>query len=146
MLACPGPVSSLVHLVSTAAHLLKVLACLTTSSFRFWTCATDLKSTHLAFLRSSVLVASARLFSYLDVAESTLSSPQSTSIGWSKLAAPGSNGFVGYSNATLSEQVLDTAKAQTESMVQPDGMADALGWKTVTSTQAFHRSIVAHRW
>ncbi len=34
MLACSEPVSSLVHLVSTAADLLKDLACLTTSSFR----------------------------------------------------------------------------------------------------------------
>ena len=34
-----------------------------------------------------------------DIAESTLSSPQSTSIRWSKLSVPGSNGFVGYGNA-----------------------------------------------
>ncbi len=41
-----------------------------------------------------------------DVTESTLLSPQSTSIRWSKLAVPGSNGFVGYGDATLSEKVL----------------------------------------
>ncbi len=45
-----------------------------------------------------------------DVAESALSSPQSKSIRWSKLAAPGSNGFVGYGDTTLSEKVLDIAK------------------------------------
>ena len=70
-----------------------------------------------------------------DVAESTLSSPQSTSIRWSKLPAPGSNGFVGYGDAPLSEKVLDIAKAQSEPMVQPDGMADDLGWKAVASIQ-----------
>jgi hypothetical protein len=46
-----------------------------------------------------------------DVAEPTLSSPRSAGIRWSKLAAPGSNGFVGYGDATLSEQVPGIAKA-----------------------------------
>ena len=57
-----------------------------------------------------------------DVAESTLSSPQSTSIGWSKLPAPGANGLVGYGYATLREKIFDIAKAQREPMVQPDGV------------------------
>ena len=70
-----------------------------------------------------------------DVAESTLSLPQSTSIRWSKLPAPESNGFVGYGDATFSEKVLDIAKAQSEPMLQPDGMADDLGWKPVASIQ-----------
>ena len=30
-------------------------------------------------------------------------------------------------------------------VVQPDGMADDLGWKAMTSIQGFHRSIVADR-
>ena len=38
-------------------------------------------------------------------------------------------------DATLSEKVLDIAKAQSEPMVQPDGMADDLGWKAVASIQ-----------
>ena len=80
-----------------------------------------------------------------DVAEPTLSSPQSRSIRWSKLPAPGSNGFVGHGDATLGEKVLDIAKAQSEPMVQPDGMADDLGCKAVASIQGFHRSIVADR-
>ena len=68
-----------------------------------------------------------------DVAEPTLSSPRSTSIRCSKLPAPGSNGFVGNGDATLSEKVLDIAKTQSEPMVQPDGMADDLGWRAVAS-------------
>ncbi len=80
-----------------------------------------------------------------DVAQATLSPPQSTSIRWSKLPAPGSNGFVGYGDATLSEKVLDIAKTQREPMVQPNRVTDDLGWKAVTSIQGFHRSIVADR-
>ena len=70
-----------------------------------------------------------------DIAETTLSPPQSAGIRWSKLPAPGSNGFVGYGDATLCEKVLDIAKAQSEPMVQPDGMTDDLGWKAVASIQ-----------
>ena len=80
-----------------------------------------------------------------DVAEATLSSAQSTSIRWSKLPAPGSNGFVGYGDARLSEKIFDIAKTQREPMVQPDGMADDFGWKAVASIQGFYRSIVADR-
>ena len=32
-----------------------------------------------------------------------------------------------------------------EPMVQPNGMADDLGWKAMTPIQGFHRPIVAHR-
>ncbi len=80
-----------------------------------------------------------------DVAESTLSPPQSAGIRWSKLSAPGSNGFVGYANATLSKQVLDIAKAQSEAMVQPNRMADDFRGKAVTPIQGLHRSIVTDR-
>jgi hypothetical protein len=47
-----------------------------------------------------------------DVAGTTLSPPQSAGIRWSKPPAPGSNGFVGYGDATLGKKVLDIAKAQ----------------------------------
>ena len=70
-----------------------------------------------------------------DVTETTLSPPQSTSIRWSKLLVPGSNGFVGYGDATLREKVLDIAKAEREPMVQPNGVADDFGWKPVASIQ-----------
>ncbi len=70
-----------------------------------------------------------------DVAEPAHSSPRSAGIRWSKLAAPGSNGFAGYGDATLSEQVPGIAEAQREPMAQPDGMADDFGWKAVASIQ-----------
>ena len=78
-----------------------------------------------------------------DVTEPTLPSPQSAGVFGSKLAAPGSNGFVGYGDSTLSEQVLDIAKAQREPMVQPNGVADDFGWESVTPIQGFHEPIVA---
>ncbi len=68
-----------------------------------------------------------------DVAETPLSPPQGAGILWSKLSTPGSNGFVGYGDATLSEEVLHISKAQTEPMVQPNGMADDFGRKPVAS-------------
>ena len=78
-----------------------------------------------------------------DVTEPTLSPPQSAGVLGSKLPAPGSNGFVRYGDATLREKVFDIAKAQSEPMVQPNRVADDLGWKAVASIQGFHRSIVA---
>ena len=70
-----------------------------------------------------------------NVAEPALPSPQGAAVFRSKLAAPGSNGFVGYRDAALSEKVLDIAKAQCEPMVQPNGVADDFGWESVTSIQ-----------
>ena len=56
-----------------------------------------------------------------DVAESTLSSAQSTSIRWSKLASPGSNGFVGNNDATLSQKVLRHRESLENTISFPDG-------------------------
>jgi hypothetical protein len=70
-----------------------------------------------------------------EVSETTLSPPQSPGVLESKLSAPGSNGFVGYSDAPLSRKVFHIAKAQREPMVQPHGMADNLGWKAVAAVQ-----------
>jgi len=64
-----------------------------------------------------------------DVTETALSPPQGAGIPGSKLATPGSNRFVGHRDATLSEKVLDIAKAESEPMVQPNGMADDLDGK-----------------
>lgn len=70
-----------------------------------------------------------------DVTETTLSPPQGAGIRGSKLRAPGSNRFVGHRDTTLSEKVLDIAKAESKPMVQPNGMADDLGRKAVSSIQ-----------
>ena len=80
-----------------------------------------------------------------DVAEATLSLPQSAGVFRSKLPAPGSNGFVGYGDATLRQKVLHVAKAQREPMAQPNGMTDDLGGKAVASIQRFRKPILADR-
>ena len=61
-----------------------------------------------------------------DVPEATLSPPQSAGIRWSKLPAPGSNGFVGYGDAALREKVHDIAKAQGEPMLSLPNISSAL--------------------
>jgi hypothetical protein len=70
-----------------------------------------------------------------DVPKSALSPPQRAGIGWSKLPTPGSNRFVGYGDATPSQKVLDIAKAQSEPMVQPNGMADDFTGKAMAPIQ-----------
>ena len=80
-----------------------------------------------------------------DVAESTLLPPQSAGVLGSKLAAPGSNGFVGYGEATLREKILHIAKALREPMVQLDSMADDFGRQAVASIQRVHAPIVSDR-
>ena len=41
--------------------------------------------------------------------------------------------------------VLDIAKAESEPMVQPNGMADDFGREAVVSIQRFHEPVVADR-
>ena len=56
----------------------------------------------------------------------------------SKLQKPASDSLIGDINASFSEHVLDITKAQRESCIEPDGMTDDFGWKTVT----FERQLV----
>ena len=48
-----------------------------------------------------------------DVTEPALSPPQSAGIRWSKLPAPGSNGFVGYADAAIREKILAKLKVRS---------------------------------
>jgi hypothetical protein len=58
-------------------------------------------------------------------------SPELSGIGDDKLYAPAANSFIGDIDATLGQQILDIPKAQRKSEIQPDGMLDDLGRKTV---------------
>ncbi len=78
-----------------------------------------------------------------DVTQTTLLSAQRSSIGRPDFQAPIANGFVGHGNATLCEQVFDVARAERESMVEPDCTADDLGRKSAASVAGFHAPIVA---
>ena len=77
-----------------------------------------------------------------DVTEPTLPLPRVRAYS-AKFPAPGSNGFVGYLDATLSKKVLDVSKAQREPMAQPNSVAGDFRRKAVASIHRFHESIVA---
>ncbi len=70
-----------------------------------------------------------------NIAETILPLPQAAGILGSELAAPRSNGFIRYGDATLREKILDIAKAQREPVVEPNGVADDFGGKAVASIQ-----------
>jgi hypothetical protein len=75
-----------------------------------------------------------------DVPESALSLPECAGICCSELLAPGSNRFVRHGHAAFCKQIFNIAKAKSEPMIQPDGMADDLGRKPVAAIQGSHRS------
>ena len=47
--------------------------------------------------------------------------------------APVADGLVGDGDSTLRQEVLDVSEAQAEPVVQPDGVADDLGWEPMTA-------------
>ena len=49
----------------------------------------------------------------------------------SKLLAPLTNGFIRDGDTPFSQQLFNLTEADTESMVEPDGVADDFGWETV---------------
>ena len=67
------------------------------------------------------------------VTETTLSTLQSPSVFWSELDTPKSDRFIGNGDAALSRKILDIAKAQAKSMVQPDRVADDFGRKSISA-------------
>ena len=57
---------------------------------------------------------------------------ESTRIGGAKLQAPTLYRFISDDDATLSQQLFDFAKTETEAMIQPDGMTDNFCRKPMT--------------
>jgi len=51
--------------------------------------------------------------------------------GLAKLLAPPTNGLIRDDNATFSQKQLNIPQAEAEHVIQPDRMADDLGWKAV---------------
>ncbi len=62
--------------------------------------------------------------------EAALAYLEFSSIGWSKLLTPLTNGFVGHRDASFGEQFFDFTETQGESMVKPDGIPYNLGGGT----------------
>ena len=59
-------------------------------------------------------------------AQTTLSPLEPTGIRGTELLAPLSDGLVGNNNSPLCQEILDISEAQTEAVVEPDGVADDL--------------------
>ena len=65
------------------------------------------------------------------VARSGAPAAELIGIGLPELPAPMPDGFVGHDDPTREQELFDIAIAQAEAEVQPDAMADDLGWETV---------------
>ena len=80
-----------------------------------------------------------------DAAESSLFPTQGSRVGWSEFLTPVSYRFVGDKHSSLRKQVFYVSKAQGEPMLQPYGMTDGLGRKSVTTIawSILHSDILA---
>jgi hypothetical protein len=58
---------------------------------------------------------------------------QTAGIAGAKLPTPVADALVGDGDSALRQEVLDVSEAQTEPVIQPDGVADDLGWKPVAA-------------
>ena len=67
------------------------------------------------------------------VAQSSLPAPEDSRIRWPERATPLPNRFVGDDDAPLAEEIFRIAEAETKAVVEPDGVADDLGWKSIAA-------------
>ena len=75
------------------------------------------------------------------IAEASLSPFQFPNVIWSELLTPASNRFIRDSDASFSQQIFHITEAQTEAMIEPDGVADDFLRETmsaVTGSGALH--------
>ena len=75
------------------------------------------------------------------VAESPMLATQPLGKSRPELDAPKANRLVADGDTPLGQQIFDIPMAQIESMIQPDRIADDVGWKTVTLVQIHATSI-----
>jgi len=76
-----------------------------------------------------------------NIAEPALTPLQFSGIVWAELLAPEPNRFVRNGNSAFGEKILHIAEAQTETMVNPDSIADDFQRETVT---VIGRPIILH--
>jgi len=57
--------------------------------------------------------------------------PESPRVREAECLAPVPNGFVRDGDTAVREEVLDVAEAQSEAVVEPNGVADDGGWESV---------------
>ena len=78
------------------------------------------------------------------VAKTTMSLFETTSVSITKFDTPESDGFVADTDTSFREQIFNIAKTEVESMVEPDGIADDIGWESVPLVPV-HRRIIDQR-
>ena len=66
------------------------------------------------------------------VSQASLSALESTGVFRPEFDAPKSDRFIGNRDAALSQQILNISKAHAESVVEPDGVADDFGRKSIS--------------
>ncbi len=75
------------------------------------------------------------------IAETALTALQISDIARTELPTPDSNGFIRDDDSALGQKILDISKAQAETMINPDGVADDF-WREPMSVIA--RPAVLH--
>ena len=71
------------------------------------------------------------------VTQPALTPFQCSPIARSKLEAPAPDRLVGDFNAALGKEILDITVAKTESIIEPDGIADDIRRETMTGVRRF---------
>ncbi len=67
-----------------------------------------------------------------NIAGLRLSTAQSARDGWTELCNPSSDGLVGNINPEFQKHLLDLAKTEVETAIQPNSVSDDRRWKTMT--------------
>ena len=67
------------------------------------------------------------------ISQSPFSPLQRPGILGADLPAPVADRFVGYGDSALRQEILDVSEAQVKPVIQPDGVADDLGWEPVAA-------------
>ena len=67
------------------------------------------------------------------VAQPAFSPLELSSVVHTKLPRPLADGLVGDDDSALCQKVFNISEAQTEAVIEPDGMADDLGWESVSA-------------
>ncbi len=67
------------------------------------------------------------------VAQAPLSPPERPGILGTELPTPLPDALVGDGDPPFCEEIFDIPEAQTETMLEPDGVADDLGWESVSA-------------
>ena len=66
------------------------------------------------------------------IAETLMTTLQPLRILWAKLVTPQTNRFIIYDITTYSQQIFDIPVAQIEPIIEPDGVLNDFGWKSMT--------------